>query len=167
MNDTLYNQTLHWLTSSLGIKRNCLATFCTQMTGIAMKVGTNLSLHKKFMALMGQVAQEKEKETAILDEIEAMEKRHHLLRQKGLLEQRLAAAEEREQRQRKKENLAFQKELDRLQNDGSSSRFNLVGILILLYGFWPRGGSSARRGLFANGGVPLKPREENAKPKVR
>ncbi len=50
-----------------------------------MSAGTNIALHRKFMRLMNQVADIREKELDILHEIEQVEKRHSELRRHNLL----------------------------------------------------------------------------------
>ncbi len=85
MNEGQISGRLSWLTATLAAGRTNISQLLSRLKGIAMSAGTNIALHRKFMRLMNQVADIREKELDILHEIEQVEKRHSELRRHNLL----------------------------------------------------------------------------------
>ena len=85
MNEGQISGRLSWLTATLAAGRTNISQLLSRLKGIAMSAGTNIALHRKFMRLMNQVANIREKELDILHEIETVEKRHSELRRRNLL----------------------------------------------------------------------------------
>lgn len=92
---------LNWLSAQLSTQRDNASQLLARLKGAALRLGTSLSMNKKFLNLMDQVAEDREKEMKIIDKIESLERHHHSLRKQNLL-QRLAA--EAESRRRRKAN---------------------------------------------------------------
>ena len=85
MNKTHIKARLIWLSATLTAQRSILSTLLSRLRGFASSAETSPSLHPKFMRLLTHAAHHKNKEDDILDEIEAMEKRHQALKKrKGL-----------------------------------------------------------------------------------
>jgi len=99
----LEKERTNWLSVTLEAQRNNLAVFLQRLKGVAAHVKGSLSLNKKFMRLMNQVADEREKEIGIINEIEAIENRHHALRKLHMLRQADKIAEEKSKRRLKKQ----------------------------------------------------------------
>ena len=87
MNETLHNAKLSWLGDIMMSHRHRISKLLLRLRGIAASTGSNLALHKKFMKMMNQVADEHEKEVGILREIETMEKRHKEMKRQNRLRQ--------------------------------------------------------------------------------
>lgn len=78
---------LSWLNAVLAARRGGLSALLLRLKDIGMRMGANTILHKKFMALLDQVAIEREKELDILNDIEEVEKFHAQQRRNKLLRQ--------------------------------------------------------------------------------
>ncbi|MDE1901457.1 MAG: hypothetical protein KGI37_07430 [Alphaproteobacteria bacterium] len=78
---------LSWLNAVLAARRGGLSALLLRLKDIGMRMGANTVLHKKFMALLDQVAIEREKELDILNDIEEVEKFHAQQRRNKLLRQ--------------------------------------------------------------------------------
>ena len=85
MNDSQFTGHLGWLSFTLASQRTSIANILLRLKGIGLRAGTSLALHRKFMRLLEQVAGDREKELGILNEIEAVERRHDEMRQRNLL----------------------------------------------------------------------------------
>lgn len=125
---------VNWLTAALGAQRGGLYTLVLRLKSLAEQTGESFSIHKKFMRLMNQVANERQKELKIIDKIEAIEKKHKELRRRNLL-QRIAAKLEREHKLLK----------ERLEKEGALPRrdckeecakpLSALGMVILFFLF--------------------------------
>ncbi len=80
MNKTHIKAHLAWLSAALTAQRTILSTILSRLRGFGASAEASPALHPKFMRLLTQAAHHKEKEDNILDEIEAMEKRHQALK---------------------------------------------------------------------------------------
>ncbi|MDD3371151.1 MAG: hypothetical protein PHE27_04915, partial [Alphaproteobacteria bacterium] len=89
MTEKKQDELLGWFKASLSSQRAGLHLLLLRLKGMAVRVGSSLSMNKKFANLMDQIAAEQEKERRIIDKIEALEKHHRKLRKQNLL-QRLA-----------------------------------------------------------------------------
>lgn len=76
MNEAQTQGRLSWLYQGMEARRNDIARLLRRAAGVCAFIATNFSVHKKFLELMDQVAEEKEKEYEILHEIETVEKHH-------------------------------------------------------------------------------------------
>ena len=85
MNENNIKGRLQWLATALTTQRNNLAQVLSRLKSFGAHAGSSPAVYPKFMQLLTQVAIHREKEDSILDEIEAMEKRHQALKmRKGL-----------------------------------------------------------------------------------
>jgi hypothetical protein len=103
MNEQQQNERVNWLGATLAAQRGNISHLLLRLKGIAAHVGTSLSLHKKFMRLINQVADDREKELDLIKEIEAVEKHHHELKELHLLRHADKKAEEKRKLLLKKE----------------------------------------------------------------
>ena len=71
---------LRWLATALTTQRNTIADILSRLRHFGTHGGSAPALRPKFMRLLTQVAVHREKENDILDEIEAMERRHQELK---------------------------------------------------------------------------------------
>jgi hypothetical protein len=85
MGENQISSRLAWLSSALAVQRNNIATVLLRLKCIGMRASTSFALHRKFINLLEQVATDKEKELGIINEIEAVEKHHQLMKQLKLL----------------------------------------------------------------------------------
>lgn len=85
MNDIRISGRLGWLSSALVTQRNNLSNTLLRLKDAGLRAGTSLNLHRKFMRLLEQVATDRDKELAILNEIEAIEKQHRAMKRSNLL----------------------------------------------------------------------------------
>jgi uncharacterized protein YigA (DUF484 family) len=85
MDDSHFNGRISWLTATLETQRNNIVSILLRLKGIGARAGTSMALHRKFMRFMEQVAHERNKELDIINEIEAIEKRHFELKRRRLL----------------------------------------------------------------------------------
>jgi hypothetical protein len=84
MNEGQINGRLGWLSATLSAQRNNISKLLMRLRGV-VHAGTSLALHRKFMRLMDQVADDREKEMGIIHEIEEVEKRHQELKRLHML----------------------------------------------------------------------------------
>jgi hypothetical protein len=153
MNKSQLSERVNWLSATLAAQRTNISGFLSRLKGIADRVGTNLSLHRKFLHLMDQVADDRQRELDIIHEIEAVENRHHNLRQHNLLQRIALAAQEKRQR-------LLEKERDENGNneereEETPSRLSLLEIIALLYFFSARSSFFSRFKFF--GGFNFSP----------
>ncbi len=87
MNEAKVQEQLSWFTFSLAAQRSNLSKIFLRLCSIGARAGTSLAIHRKFMCLMDQIALDKAKELDLICDIEQIEKRHALLRQRHLLRQ--------------------------------------------------------------------------------
>lgn len=85
MNEKGIKGYIAWLGDNLLARRHSLAALLERMRDVCMHAASNLSLYKKFMKLLEQVAGDREKEIFLIDEIEAVERRHAEMRKMKLL----------------------------------------------------------------------------------
>ncbi len=87
MNEAQIQGRLSWLYQGMEARRNDIARLLRQAAGVCAFIATNFSIHKKFLELMDQIAEEKEKEYEILHEIETVEKNHAEMKRGNRLRQ--------------------------------------------------------------------------------
>jgi len=121
MNKSLINGQLAWLSATLASQRNNISALLLRLRGFGMSAGSSLILHRKFMRLMEQVADDRKKEMDIIGEIEAMENRHRHLKEHRML--RSASPEPAQ----KAELAALQSE------DEKPKRAGILGLIAFLY----------------------------------
>jgi hypothetical protein len=110
-------------------------------------VGNNFSLHKKFMRLMDQVSDDREKELDIINQIEAIEERHHNLKKLNLLRRAdLGAERKRKQLLKKKDSEAYTPEED---EEESPHRTSWAEILLVYLLFSSRSGFNSLFSFFS------------------
>ncbi|MDE2030384.1 MAG: hypothetical protein KGI97_07465 [Alphaproteobacteria bacterium] len=85
MNATELRGRMSWLGETLAVQRNNIQKILLRLKDIGMRAGANMALHRKFLNLLEQVAEDRNKELGILNDIEDMEKRHALMRKRKLL----------------------------------------------------------------------------------
>ncbi|MGB9153726.1 MAG: hypothetical protein WCD70_11660 [Alphaproteobacteria bacterium] len=85
MNASQLSGRLGWLASALAVQRNNLANVLSRLKGFGIYASMSFALRRKFTHLLEQVADDKEKELDILNEIEAVEKHHQAMKQMKLL----------------------------------------------------------------------------------
>jgi len=87
-----------WLSAKLGEKRNLILDLFARMRGLAGKFvpgGMKLSLFPKFVALFNQIADVRDEEMRIINQIEDIEAKHRLRRHLKCLERaRMESASE-------------------------------------------------------------------------
>ena len=79
MQNQNYFGRLSWLGAALAAQRNNLVALLLRIKGLVVSGGCTM-LHGKFLKLMQQVAADQTKELDLIHEIEAVEKRHQILR---------------------------------------------------------------------------------------
>ncbi len=85
MTETQIQGKLAWLCAGLEARRNDIARIVRLLASIGAYAATSFAVHKKFLNLMDQIAEEKEKETNILHEIETVEKHHEEMKRQRRL----------------------------------------------------------------------------------
>ncbi|MFA5040343.1 MAG: hypothetical protein WC464_01745 [Bdellovibrionales bacterium] len=120
---------LNWLSATLAAQRNNLSDLLARLRGVAFKVGDSLSIHKKFVKFIDQVAIEREKELDILYEIETVEKQHLALKKLKRLRHADVAAENKRQRNKK---LLLDEDADKKDPE----RVSLVELFLLYWFFF-------------------------------
>jgi predicted DNA-binding ribbon-helix-helix protein len=85
MNDAQIKGRLGWLYVTLAAQRNNLTKILLRLRGIGASAGSSVALHRKFMGFLEQVANDREKELKILNEIDEVERQHENLRERRLL----------------------------------------------------------------------------------
>jgi|GEM_PF-2786991 hypothetical protein len=133
MNERQQIEQVNWLSAKLSVQRDKLSSFLLRLKGIAVRVTSGLSLNKKFMRLMDQVAADREKEFDIIREIEDVERRHHELRQHNMLQRIAHEAEKKRKRSLKKENEDYRENEEDKEEDEEG--FSLMELLAMLYLF--------------------------------
>lgn len=93
---------LSWLSATLSMHRKHIRGLLSRLKSVAVRMGDGLVLHKKFLHLIDQISDEREKEIDILREIETVEKRHLALKKKNLLRREAQKAKEHRKRLDKK-----------------------------------------------------------------
>jgi hypothetical protein len=126
---------LNGLNIALEGRRLRLSDLFLRLKGVAFRKGTNFRLHKKFIRLMDDVAEDREKELCLIEKIEAMEKRHKKLKQHNLLRRIAREAERRQKRLLEKIRIDFEEYLDEKHHPRPRRKNSLLDILILLYAF--------------------------------
>ena len=85
MNERILIEKKSWLEKILASQRNNLAGVLHRVKALGLRMGNSLALHRKFEHLMTQVAFDREKELDLINEIEAIEKKHLLLKERQML----------------------------------------------------------------------------------
>ena len=85
LNTRQIREYLNWISSALDAQKGKIGRLLLRLKDVGLRAGTGFALHKKFVRLLQQVAIDQEKELDILNEIEAVERRHEELRKKKLL----------------------------------------------------------------------------------
>jgi hypothetical protein len=145
MNGDRQKEHLNWLHAALAAQRSNVSHFLLRLKGIASRVGENLSLNKKFMRLMDQVAADRDKELDIINKIEALEKRHHQLKKLNLLRRADLEAERRRKILLRKKSEEYRE--DGEEEEESPHRLSILELFLFYYWFSSRSGSDS--GLFS------------------
>src|SRR5690242_17830814 len=74
-----------WLAEQLGTQRTTLAGFLRSLSSLGVPGNMKPSRFRKFILLLNQVATEKEKATALISEIEAIEQQHRFAKKQHRL----------------------------------------------------------------------------------
>ena len=76
---------LAWLKAALGAQKHKIVSLLGRLSDFAASVSGKPKVFNKFLFMMNEVAVARDHEVEILSEIEAVEKKHHLLREHGSL----------------------------------------------------------------------------------
>ncbi|MFA4994085.1 MAG: hypothetical protein WC521_02135 [Bdellovibrionales bacterium] len=169
MNIKQEKERVNWLSAALATQRATISSFMDRLRGIAVQVGNSLPLHKKFMQLMDQVADDRDKELGIINEIETIEKRHRELKQLKLL-RRADSAEEAKRKRRLKE-LGEEIRENEKDDEDSPHRLSIVEILTLYWLFSSKSGFFSSLNFFSKSqllsGEPMpQPKADKLEPTV-
>jgi len=85
MNEKGIKSYLTWLGDNLMVRRRSVLSMLDRLRDVCMKAGSHLYLYKKFMKLLEQISGEREKEIYLIDEIQAVEKKHAEMRKQKKL----------------------------------------------------------------------------------
>jgi len=136
MNEGQIQGRLSWLGFALAARRSDITGILLRLRDIGARAGTSLSLHRKFMRLMNQVADDREKERKVIHEIEAVEKRHRELKRFNLLKR--ADLEAAPKIKAKPDSVFEDGDEDEDEDKKERGWFRLLWFLLLFYFFWPR-----------------------------
>jgi len=170
MSEKQEKERVNWLGDALASQRTNLTSLLDRLKGIAERVGDSLSLHKKFMRLMDQVATDRDKELGILNEIETIEKRHHEMKQMRLL--RRADSEAEVKRKRRLKELEGENQNTDNEDENSPERVSALEAILVYCLFSSKSGFlSNLGGLFFKGkplsGEPMpQPKADKIEPQV-
>jgi hypothetical protein len=121
-----------WLKATLAAQRIGMHQLLSRLRQSVKTEGAP-SIDKKFARLMDQVANEQKKEVSILNQIEAIERKHKALKQENLLQRLALHAQLKRQKLQKEmeEDHAFW--LNRAYLENKSDSPNALNLLIMLY----------------------------------
>ncbi len=143
MASTQRKQSIDWLKADLEMRKDKTFSLLWRLRGVTARLGTaGLSLHKKFIRLVGQFAEGRQKELDLIYKIETLEKYHQELRQKKKLK-RVAALYEKKNRNRlKREQDDIDEYMARKRRPRRRTRDELLDVLafILFMKEWEKGG---------------------------